>query len=227
MAAMALTAKAQIFIPGDPVGSKAVYERTNSEGKTSRETLQLERVVGNRIWISFDGDQDAPIPSMHYTDDAVSLSLKELDGLIKSKMPEMVHMMAKIKFSGDFGDKLRFLPLRGRAGQAFKDQTMNVRVDAGVMLGFHMKLKLTFLDDQILRTETAETPFGRQELLVRRYTMTSDTEVKILGKRERETEREEVTQWIIPGRGVYKEETRDGKGKLTETKVLLSFTKAK
>lgn len=223
---MALTAKAQIFIPGDPVGSKAVYEKTNSEGKTSRETEILERVVGNRVWISFDGDTDAPIPSMHYSDDAFSLSLKELDRMIKSKMPEMVHTIAKIKMDGDFGDKLRFLPLRGRADQSFTDQTMNVRVDAGVILGFHMKLKLSFINDRILRTEVTETPFGRQELLVRRYTMRSDTDVKILGKRERETEREEVTQWIIPGRGVYKEETRDGKGKLTETKVLLSFTKA-
>lgn len=224
---LGLSASAQIFIPGDPIGSKAVYKTTDSQGKSSRETHTLEKVVGNRVWVTFDGDKDSSIPSMHYSRDAFTLSMKELDQWVKSMMPSEVDKLAKIQISGDFGDKFRFLPLKGRTGQTLKDQAMTVKVDAGMLLGFHMKLRLSLVDDQILRTEMHDTPLGKHELLVRKYVMRSDTDVKILGKHEKESDSELVTQWIIPGRGVYKEESRDSKGKLTKTKVLISFTKAK
>ena len=49
----------------------------------------------------------------------------------------------------------------------------------------------------------------------------SKTDAKVMGKREQKVEREEITQWIIPGRGLYREEKR--KGKELSVKELTDF----
>jgi hypothetical protein len=81
---------------------------------------------------------------------------------------------------------------------------------------------ITISNDRILRTEEMETPFGTLEVLVRRYDLDVLTESRTLGKKREKKEHEEYTQWIIPGRGLVREEKRSDDGSL-RVRELIDF----
>ena len=207
----ALSASAQIFIPSDPIGTEATYTMTGKDGKSSTEQLMLRRVKGNNVWSSTPGDSDEiPISEM-VLPDGVYYSIDELRTLVRQKMSGKAAKLAKVEINCLSGDRFRMLPLQGTPGQTFPDQTLEVKAKVKFLGLLNLHLTMTMEGDKILRRETRQTPLGEVSTIVRTYTMVSKTDAKVMGKREQEVEREEVTQWIIPGRGLYREEKRKGK----------------
>lgn len=223
---LALAAQAQVFIPGDPAGSTATYRVTYGKEQSLEETQTLVRVEGNRVWYQTGevADDEVPDYSVRYSAAGFTLSMKELKRLVREMTPDVAEAVAKIELASDFGDRMRMLPLQGKAGETFPVQTLSVRVRAILLLD--LKIRISLLDDHIDRLEQAQTPFGTRQLLVRKFTLRAETDTKVFGKRERETTDELKTQWIIPGRGLYKEETRTSDGKLKKTMVLIDFHRA-
>ena len=217
----ALSASAQIFIPSDPIGTEATYTMTGKDGKSSTEQLTLRRVKGNNVWSSTPGDSDEiPISEM-VLPDGIYYSINELRTLVRQKMSGKAAKLAKVEINCLSGDRFRMLPLQGAPGQTFPDQTLEVKAKVKFLGLLNLHLTMTMEGDKILRRETRQTPLGEVSTIVRSYTMVSKTDAKVMGKREQEVEREEVTQWIIPGRGLYREEKR--KGKELSVKELTDF----
>ena len=217
----ALSASAQIFIPSDPIGTEATYTMTGKDGKSSTEQLTLRRVKGNNVWSSTPGDSDEiPISEM-VLPDGIYYSINELRTLVRQKMSGKAAKLAKVEINCLSGDRFRMLPLQGAPGQTFPDQTLDVKAKVKFLGLLNLHLTMTMEGDKILRRETRQTPLGEVSTIVRSYTMVSKTDAKVMGKREQEVEREEVTQWIIPGRGLYREEKR--KGKELSVKELTDF----
>lgn len=207
----ALSASAQIFIPSDPIGTEATYTMTGKDGKSSTQQLTLRRVKGNNVWSSTPGDSDEiPISEM-VLPDGIYYSINELRTLVRQKMSGKAAKLAKVEINCLSGDRFRMLPLQGAPGQTFPDQTLEVKAKVKFLGLLNLHLTMTVEGDKILRRETRKTPLGEVSTIVRSYTMVSKTDAKVMGKREQEVEREEVTQWIIPGRGLYREEKRKGK----------------
>lgn len=217
----ALSASAQIFIPSDPIGTEATYTMTGKDGKSSTEQLTLRRVKGNNVWSSTPGDSDEiPISEM-VLPDGIYYSINELRTLVRQKMSGKAAKLAKVEINCLSGDRFRMLPLQGAPGQTFPDQTLEVKAKVKFLGLLNLHLTMTVEGDKILRRETRQTPLGEVSTIVRSYTMVSKTDAKVMGKREQEVEREEVTQWIIPGRGLFREEKR--KGKELSVKELTDF----
>ena len=217
----ALSASAQIFIPSDPIGTEATYTMTGKDGKSSTEQLTLRRVKGNNVWSSTPGDSDEiPISEM-VLPDGIYYSINELRTLVRQKMSGKAAKLAKVEINCLSGDRFRMLPLQGAPGQTFPDQTLEVKAKVKFLGLLNLHLTMTMEGDKILRRETRQTPLGEVSTIVRSYTMVSKTDAKVMGKREQEVEREEVTQWIIPGRGLFREEKR--KGKELSVKELTDF----
>lgn len=217
----ALSASAQIFIPSDPIGTEATYTMTGKDGKSSTEQLTLRRVKGNNVWSSTPGDSDEiPISEM-VLPDGIYYSINELRTLVRQKMSGKAAKLAKVEINCLSGDRFRMLPLQGAPGQTFPDQTLDVKAKVKFLGLLNLHLTMTMEGDKILRRETRQTPLGEVSTIVRSYTMVSKTDAKVMGKREQEVEREEVTQWIIPGRGLFREEKR--KGKELSVKELTDF----
>lgn len=207
----ALSASAQIFIPSDPIGTQATYTMTGRDGKSSTEQLALRRVKGNNVWSSTSGDSDEIPISELVLPDGVYYSIDELRTLVRQKMSGKAAKLAKVEINCLSGDRFRMLPMQGTPGQTFLDQTLEVKAKVKFLGLLNLHLTMTVEGDKILRRETRKTPLGEVSTIVRTYTMVSKTDAKVMGKREQEVEREEVTQWIIPGRGLYREEKRKGK----------------
>ncbi len=217
----ALSASAQIFIPSDPIGTEATYTMTGKDGKSSTQQLTLRRVKGNNVWSSTPGDSDEiPISEM-VLPDGIYYSINELRTLVRQKMSGKAAKLAKVEINCLSGDRFRMLPLQGAPGQTFPDQTLEVKAKVKFLGLLNLHLTMTMEGDKILRRETRQTPLGEVSTIVRSYTMVSKTDAKVMGKREQEVEREEVTQWIIPGRGLFREEKR--KGKELSVKELTDF----
>lgn len=217
----ALSASAQIFIPSDPIGTEATYTMTGKDGKSSTEQLTLRRVKGNNVWSSTPGDSDEiPISEM-VLPDGIYYSINELRTLVRQKMSGKAAKLAKVEINCLSGDRFRMLPLQGTPDQTFPDQTLEVKAKVKFLGLLNLHLTMTMEGDKILRRETRQTPLGEVSTIVRSYTMVSKTDAKVMGKREQEVEREEVTQWIIPGRGLFREEKR--KGKELSVKELTDF----
>lgn len=207
----ALSASAQIFTPSDPIGTQVTYTMTGKDGKSSTEQLTLRRVQGNNVWSSSLGDSaEFPISEI-VLPDGVYYSIDELRTLVRQKMSGKAAKLAKVEINCLGGDRFRMLPLQGTPGQTFPDQTLEVKAKVKFLGLLNLHLTMTVEGDKILRRETRKTPLGEVSTIVRSYTMVSKTDAKVMGKREQEVEREEVTQWIIPGRGLYREEKRKGK----------------
>ena len=217
----ALSASAQIFIPSDPIGTEATYTMTGKDGKSSTQQLTLRRVKGNNVWSSTPGDSDEiPISEM-VLPDGIYYSINELRTLVRQKMSGKAAKLAKVEMNCLSGDRFRMLPLQGTPDQTFPDQTLEVKAKVKFLGLLNLHLTMTVEGDKILRRETRKTPLGEVSTIVRSYTMVSKTDAKVMGKREQEVEREEVTQWIIPGRGLFREEKR--KGKELSVKELTDF----
>ena len=147
--------------------------------------------------------------------------MDELRTLVRQKMSGKAAKLAKVEINCLSGDRFRMLPLQGTPGLTYPDQTLDVRAKVKFLGLLSLHLTMTVEGDKILRRETQNTPFGEVSTIVRSYTMVAKTDVKVMGKREQEVDREEITQWIIPGRGLYKEEKR--KGKELSVKELTDF----
>ena len=143
--------------------------------------------------------------------DGVYYSMDELRTLVRQKMTGKAAKLAKVEINCLSGDRFRMLPLQGKPGQTFPDQTLEVKAKVKFLGLLNLHITMTVEGDKILREETRETPLGEVSTIVRSYTMVAKTDAKVMGKREQEVEREEITQWIIPGRGLYREEKRNGK----------------
>jgi hypothetical protein len=208
LALLATPAMGQIFLPSDPIGTKAVYRKTVDE-KVSEETTVLGRVQGNR----FQTDEGSDDFWIHYSPDQFSISLKELRRMVKDSMGDVPKGLAKVSITSDSGDDVRLLPLRGTVGTTYPEQDMKIKVRAIGIVKVDIDMRIT--EDKILRTEVRKTPFGKKELLVRKYTLAVKTYTRALGQHERENNYEEYTQWILPGRGLIREEKRDEDGDLT------------
>lgn len=217
----ALSAPAQIFTPSDPIGTQATYTTTWKDGKSSTEQLTLHRVKGNNVWSSVPGGSDEIPISEIVLPDGVYYSMDELRTLVRQKMTGKAAKLAKVELNCLSGDRFRMLPLQGTPGQTFPDQTLDVKAKVKLLGLLNLHLTMTIEGDKILRRETRKTPLGEVSTIVRSYTMVSKTDVKVMGKREEEVEREEITQWIIPGRGLFREEKR--KGKELSVKELTDF----
>ena len=207
----ALSASAQIFTPSDPIGTQVTYTMTGKDGKSSTEQLTFRRVKGNNVWSSTLGDSNEFPISEIVLPDGVYYSIDELRTLVRQKMSGKAAKLAKVEINCLSGDRFRMLPLQGTPDQTFPDQTLEVKAKVKFLGLLNLHLTMTVEGDKILRRETRKTPLGEVSTIVRSYTMVSKTDVKVMGKREQEVEREEVTQWIIPGRGLYREEKRKGK----------------
>lgn len=217
----ALSASAQIFVPSDPIGTQATYTMTGKDGKSSTEQLMLRRVKGNNVRSSTPGDSDEIPISELVLPEGVYYSIDELRTLVRQKMTGKAAKLAKVEINCLSGDRFRMLPLQGTPGQTFPDQTLEVRAKVKFLGLLNLHLTMTVEGDKIFRRETRQTPFGEVSTIVRSYTMVSKTDAKVMGKREQKVEREEITQWIIPGRGLYREEKR--KGKELSVKELTDF----
>jgi hypothetical protein len=217
-----LPAQAQIFVPTDPIGTTATYRVTGATADEDPElTLQLTKVQGNRVWYAPKGvEEDAA--SLYCTRDGVYLSLDDLRDEISRMTGTIGDKMVKIDINGNFGDRMRVMPLKGRKGQTFPDQRMTVSVKALRLI--HVNVNVVIKEDRILRTEEIDTPLGRRETIVRRFIVRTKSDNRIPGNREYEDARQEYTQWIIPGRGLVREELRSGDGSL-RVKELTAFHK--
>lgn len=217
-----LPSQAQIFVPSDPISTTATYRVTGGQADEEPElTIKLIRVEGNRVWYAPE-DKVEDATSLYCIGDKVYLSLDDLRDEIKRMTGSIGDKMMKVDISGDFGNRMRVMPLRGKKGQTFPDQSMTVSVKA--LRVIQVSVDVVIKDDRILRTEEIDTPLGRRDTIVRRFVVRTKSDDRIPGNREYEDARQEYTQWIIPGRGLVREEMRSGDGSL-RIKELTAFHK--